>query len=63
MLPDVAPSGRGDHRGGSLQCFENDLPFFSFENFAKEAQGQCSAAPLALSLLFSPADPVAVQQD
>jgi hypothetical protein len=45
--------------GGSLQCFENDLPFFSFGNFAKEAQGPCSAAPLAplaLSLLFSPAN-------
>jgi hypothetical protein len=30
----------------SLQCFDNELPFVGTGNFAQEAQGQCSAAPL-----------------
>ena len=53
----------------SLQCFENAYLsgfFGSTLNVAKEAQGQCSAAPLALSffsLLSSPPEPVAVQLD
>jgi hypothetical protein len=61
-------TGSGNTVGSSLQCFENDLPFTSAGNVAKQAQGQCTAAPLAplaMSLLFSgdPTGPVVVQQD
>ena len=48
--------------GGNLVCLENDLPLISSGNFAKSVTGQCTAAPLALSLLLSPESPVAVQQ-
>jgi hypothetical protein len=33
----------------SLQCFENDLPFFGGPNVAREAQGQCVATPLPMA--------------
>jgi hypothetical protein len=36
-----------------LQCFENDPPFFSFGNTARQVQGQCTAAPLPMAFGFS----------
>jgi hypothetical protein len=39
--------------GENLQCFENDPPVFSFLNVARQAQGQCTAAPLPMSFGFS----------
>jgi hypothetical protein len=32
--------------GANLQCFDNDEPFDGDGNFARNAEGQCSAAPL-----------------
>lgn len=39
----------GNTVGESLQCFENDPPFFGGPNVAREAQGQCVAAPLPMA--------------
>ncbi len=36
----------GNTVGENLQCFENDPPFVGSPNVARQAQGQCTAAPL-----------------
>lgn len=43
----------GNLVGENLQCFENEPPFFTFGNVARQVQGQCTAAPLPMSLAFS----------
>jgi hypothetical protein len=40
-----------------LQCFENELPFSGAGNVAREAQGQCAAAPLPMALGATAARP------
>jgi hypothetical protein len=41
----------------SLQCFENELPFTGAPNIARQAQGQCAAAPLPMAFGAANAGP------
>ena len=44
---------------GNLQCFENDGgPFVNFGNVARKVEGQCTAAPLPVTLTSLSAVPV-----